>query len=321
MPDRLVPLSLSQLLSLALCLFVTAVSAADEEEQRWYDIEILIFSQGDEKSLMDEVWPAEVDIADLDGAIELQRGAKLPEVNGQGSHLPQPFQLLAPETYQLTDAALQLKRSKNHRVLLHAAWRQPGLADGEAKSVHISDRINDLLLLDSPVTNEGIENESTPPPTVQALINIDPETDLFALAENVLPHTTLDGTIKVVLSRYLHLHADLRYNYRLEEGCQMVTIIEKGDGAAGAPQAIGFTHGEGIEQQTIDGVEPAAEINRRNLQEPCYQTLSLSESRRMRSNELHLLDHPLFGMLVVITQYELPEADEQTAPSTGKNIN
>ena len=37
------------------------------------------------------------------------------------------------------------------------------------------------------------------------------------------------------------------------------------------------------------------------------QTFRLKESRRMRSKELHYFDHPMFGMIVKITPYELPE--------------
>jgi len=36
-------------------------------------------------------------------------------------------------------------------------------------------------------------------------------------------------------------------------------------------------------------------------------TANLSQSRRMRSDELHYIDHPLFGMLVKITPYQLPD--------------
>ena len=36
------------------------------------------------------------------------------------------------------------------------------------------------------------------------------------------------------------------------------------------------------------------------------RTVVIDESRRMRSNELHYLDHPLFGMVIKITSYEAP---------------
>ena len=39
---------------------------------------------------------------------------------------------------------------------------------------------------------------------------------------------------------------------------------------------------------------------------------SLKERRRMRSNKLHYLDNPEFSLLVLITPYEAPPADEET---------
>jgi hypothetical protein len=34
-----------------------------------------------------------------------------------------------------------------------------------------------------------------------------------------------------------------------------------------------------------------------------YQVYRLQQSRRMRSNEVHYLDHPLFGIIVQVTPY------------------
>jgi hypothetical protein len=67
----------------------------------------------------------------------------------------------------------------------------------------------------------------------------------------------VDGSMRLVLSRYLHLETNLIY------------------------------HRAG---------EDATQVGR-----PVYQ---LVESRRMRSREYHYLDHPLFGVLAVVTPYE-----------------
>ncbi len=70
---------------------------------------------------------------------------------------------------------------------------------------------------------------------------------LQALQPGIRSSTGLDGSIRISVSRYLHLNADLRF------------------------QAPGST-----------------------------TEFRLQESRRMRSGELHYLDHPRFGMLVLI---------------------
>lgn len=64
----------------------------------------------------------------------------------------------------------------------------------------------------------------------------------------------LDGTLRLLLSRYLHLEADLIY-------------------------------------RPLDGAQAV------------YR---LRESRRMRSREIHYLDHPMFGIIALVTPYEPP---------------
>jgi hypothetical protein len=78
-----------------------------------------------------------------------------------------------------------------------------------------------------------------------------------------------DGTVTVSLSRYLHLKADITY-YNPE-----VYLAEQ------------------IAQQNVDA--------------PTIEHFKLFESRRMRSKEIHYLDHPYFGIIALITRYERPQ--------------
>ena len=56
------------------------------------------------------------------------------------------------------------------------------------------------------------------------------------------------------------------------------------------------------------------DINETTAHYEAIRTVVIDESRRMRSNELHYLDHPLFGMIIKVTPYEapVPEADEDS---------
>jgi len=87
----------------------------------------------------------------------------------------------------------------------------------------------------------------------------------------------LEGLIKVELGRYLHIHFDLKYQRDL------------------AP-------GQGI-------------LNTSSLK--TYKQLKyypVQTHRRMRSKEVHYIDHPLIGILVLATPFELPE--QETEPET-----
>ncbi|MGE0080002.1 MAG: CsiV family protein [Thiohalomonadaceae bacterium] len=77
---------------------------------------------------------------------------------------------------------------------------------------------------------------------------------------------SVDGTLRVILSRYLHVEADLRYRRAEDVAADSESDIFQ------APQPL----------------------------------FRLKESRRMRSKEVHYLDHPLFGAVVLITPREAP---------------
>lgn len=128
------------------------------------------------------------------------------------------FQALEPSRYRLQGEWSRLQSSAEYRPLLHTAWMQPGLPREQAVGV----------VLESGAASASLGGAKP-----------------------------LSGVVKVGLSRYLHLDANLLYRKPVKAGV--------GDGA------------------------------------PAYETFQLSESRRMRSRETHYLDHPMFGVIALIT--------------------
>jgi len=92
-------------------------------------------------------------------------------------------------------------------------------------------------------------------------------------------NTILEGLIKVELARYLHIHFDLKYQRDL------------------APT-------QGVMETTVS--ESHKEIKYYPIQ----------THRRMRSKELHYIDHPLIGILVLATPFEIEgsEGTEEAGP-------
>jgi hypothetical protein len=84
----------------------------------------------------------------------------------------------------------------------------------------------------------------------------------------------LEGTIKVILSRYLHVETDIVLRPQSKEQPEDIFSLEV---LEEAEQPIVFR---------------------------LHQT-----RRRMRSRELHYLDNPVIGMLVLITPYEPEQAN------------
>ncbi len=91
----------------------------------------------------------------------------------------------------------------------------------------------------------------------------------------------LRGTMSLTLGRYLHFHARLLYR---EPGFGLAPVFAPQSAQSAAP-----THAK-VPVQEVDGF------------------MVLDESRRMRSEEIHYLDHPKFGVIVRIDPVLVPEA-------------
>lgn len=121
------------------------------------------------------------------------------------------------------------------------------------------------------------KQEIPAPPVVEEQSN--PEQDI----EDALPaakttSSVLEGILRVTLARYLHLEAELAYQNKIPE-------IENSDN----PFSI------------LDNQSEHSEIEKQGV------IHFKQKRRRIRSNELHYLDHPVLGMLIRITPYEKPE--------------
>lgn len=314
-------------------LIVTALAAAlpsmpraqdkDKEELTWYAVEIIVFERTSEIGRNAEAWPAEPGLPKLADALELSIEGMAPEeleavppdetrdadqTETQDSTqaeteasaarpglLPRAFQLIPPEELRLTDPWKSLEKSSAYRPLLHVGWIQPGFPAEEARLVHVR---NDNAALGTISMNadsgaeatDGSAAEETVPtfdggagdaPTLSSRIDLARDPSQVAL----------DGTLRVHRARYLHVEADLLY-YRPLDGDGNTPAATDDPSTISAPDSPDTAF---IEQLLAE-------------EDVAPRLFRLTESRRMRSRELHYLDHPLFGVLVEAWPVELPEA-------------
>jgi hypothetical protein len=114
---------------------------------------------------------------------------------------------------------------------------------------------------------------------------------------------TLDGIVRLSVSRYLHLDLDLVLIRELvlparapATGTVAIPLVGPGAGVPAPPEGA---------------------LTR------VRQPFRLVDSRRMRSDEVHYIDHPAFGVLALVTAYQPPQpaapdastATEETAGS------
>jgi len=275
-------------LLLSLC-YLLPLSSLGEEAAPWYQVEIIVFTQqdlyGDEKHRTDlqlsypENWLAlrgsamQQATPDGDGSIPPRSDAAPPPAQSSET----PFTLLDSKQFKLGPEDYTLGRAPGYRVLLHWAWRQPGL---------------------------GIEDS----PWV-----------LIAGGESYGDHRELEGSVRLVLNRYLHFQADL-WHSRFgplrttpetaapttsdQPMVDSMSTAEKGQesrwptlptppwrerpGAGNAP-------GESVES-AWSYEAPQFEIE---------DMVALEQSSRLQLGELTYLDHPNMGVLIHVSRYQV----------------
>lgn len=115
----------------------------------------------------------------------------------------------------------------------------------------------------------------------------------------------LEGSVTLVVSRYLHIQAELWLSEYIQQ-VEMIapwwessnTITDSAGDDSLAYQQIDFSSRPAY-SETVTRYESV-------------RTVVLNESRRMRSGELHYLDNPMFGVMVKVVPYELPSTDHET---------
>ena len=224
-------------------LFVLALLVAGPAgaQTTTYKVEMLFFiNTEDTEAFHSEKWPLEPEMPELVTSLDLFGGQR-----------QSGFRALGEGYKDLKQAKKLLESSERYQVIKHVAWRQPGLDAESALPIRIHGGADFSALYPErmqpgwTVNEQGMPVEVPPPPGLEQL----------------------DGTIKLVLARYLHVYTDL--------------LLRK-------PVVYEVLNTE------------TEEVTKR----PALMDIRVQEHRRMRSRELHYIDHPLLGMLVQITPME-----------------
>jgi len=216
------------------------------------------------------------------------------------SALESGYEMLAADEFRLLDVVTRLIASKRYQLLLHAAWRQPGVELEQVVPVWIKGgRIygNEYISIDSQIEiidNELVDNELIDnngqtdelAESEEAAYEFDEQTleslELQMLEEQTLASHDglyeLEGKITIALSRYLHTYTDL--------------ILRR-------PRLL--------DDSVLDNPAQAEYLAAYAADTRILNNHLLREHRRMRSKKLHYIDSPEFAMLVLITPYEVTE--------------
>jgi Peptidoglycan-binding protein, CsiV len=314
-------------LSLLVCIsLLPGVSSAqsgnagDDELIPRYDVEVVIFKNVKVPTSREFVLP-------VSSPGETEEMFDLSSQTSVDRALEDGYEVLPANDFRLLDVVTRLVKSSRYELLLHAAWRQPGVDREQALPIWLKGgRIygNEYTSIDSKI--EWIDNSSQTDESVDGSVDesvdgsvdgqangvgntevnstakayeFDEQTleaqelqlleeqaleaqELQLLEEQGTQHHNglyeLEGKITIALSRYLHTYVDLVLRRpRLSADPVLNNAPEEAYLAAHAAD----TH--------------------------ILNNHPLREHRRMRSKNLHYIDNPEFGVLVLITPYEVPE--------------
>ena len=264
------------------------VDAVEEEVIPLYDVEIVLFKNLKVPQSREFVLPISSP-SRPENMLDLSSMASIEAARELG------YDLVATDQLRLLELVTRLINSKRYELLLHAAWRQPGLERERVLPVWIKGgRIygNEYMSIDSQI--EFIDNMAMPAngdDDAEPSLEIDEQT-LESQELQMLEMQTmqahdglyeLEGKITIVLSRYLHTFTDL--------------VLRR-------PR---LTADPTLENAATDAYLAAHAADTHIL-----NNHHLKEHRRMRSKNLHYIDSPEFGMLILITPYEVVEGFEET---------
>ena len=262
-------------------------NTAEEEVIPRYDVEVIIFKNVKAPRSREFVLPVSSPGQD-ETMLDLSSAASVEAAREFG------YDLLATTEFRLLDVVTRLIDSSRYELLLHAAWRQPGLEREQVLSVWLKGgRIfgneytsidNQIELIDdNPQIDDGENSEVTTyefdEQTLESL-----ELQLLEQQDSQR-HDGLyefEGKITIALSRYLHTYTDLI----LRRPRLSVDPV-----LSNAPQN--------------------AYLAANTADTRILNNHRIKEHRRMRSKNLHYLDHPEFAMLILITPYEVAESFEE----------
>lgn len=203
---------------------------------------------------------------------------------------------MSEEELQLTATAEKLLRSRGVEVLLHTGWTQAVPARDAGESITLS------------------------------------AGDEYADPRDGSARARLEGEVTVTLGRYLHVHPTLFYTPQDTSQPDLDLVEQEPAGpmsavarAREAARAAGAASGAPEVRDLSSSSSALDRLREREVKERFEQTgpqqttatnfeqelppyIRLDQSRRVRSGELHYIDHPELGVIVRITPAVAPEA-------------
>lgn len=286
---------------LPFILMPTLLWANDEppEEPPWYEFELIIYANPGAAKNSDESWssnpglPSRLNTIPLLYKTVMEREAEAETF--EMSQLPEPQEQPVIETVQeppktgqepLLTVSNQLndlpttshdqKEGVGNTFEMPIAYQQ--LPDEQLQLEEIYQKLIATKGRLEPLVHMAWRQQVEPPESAQTLYLLLPtdEAEQTPGLPDQSELSQLEGRIKISVKRYLHVDFDL--------------VLRR------------LTTPTTTNEATLTALSPS------------YQAYRMQAHRRMRSKELHYIDHPLMGILIIARRYEIPDPVNESAP-------
>ena len=319
--------------ALTLILFITLPSWAYAIQ--WYDVEIILFRQLSSSGIDNETWdhkliqPDTAECIDIGYSNQIEAPEETTEDDSEregteadadssagiekASKPALPFYKIPKSKLRLRKEATAIAISKDQRVLAHIGWRQPGyskrnaipvrinagplllakplqqeesiepdnsafeqIPDQQENSTSADSKSNQVTAGDSkpnitaaPTQTTSVQTATVTPLTdSDEVINIEITDADETEQQQVIPTSKLNGCITIYRERYLHIITDMVYYHEHDEDIY-------------AEDSNSYSFGKEVTATAIP----------------------VKSRRRMRSRELHYIDNPGVGAVILVTPF------------------
>jgi hypothetical protein len=279
-------------------------------QERWFEIELLLFQRNVDIEDIQE------DLASENGAVDTANSIPLFKTQTDKLCVAEPclhesnpvlinsalfdpnahgFQLLDASHLQLTPQREKLSRHALFTPVLHLAWRMPVASEREAIPLHIFAGKN--LALNMPQARSDKKVKSVDNAAVEIESNqLDQDLVSNIVNEQVVPLTDkweIDGNVKIYLDHYLFIDSQLLIREEVTQDVAPLQMMQE--------QGFEIVNSEN-DVQVIKQTDTEKAIDTK--QETVIKEILFDQNRRLRSEEIHYFDHPLMGIILQIRKIE-----------------
>lgn len=297
---------LTWLLTLLLLLFMSSL-AQGQTSQRWFQIEVSIFSNEALTDRDEELWQAERN--DLEYPSPLRRLSQLGELLVSDEMIataiaessePSSLAVIEEEPIELDEEALLAAEQAARLAEVLATGPKPARAEGDFR---FYDFLRDPYLQLSPQdsdfqqTNRAIERSSEHRLLFHGLWR-----ESVADPRDAIP-LYVQGGVKYGDQHELQGTITLRFNENRDRLVLDSNLWLSEYSASADPDSD--WHLPPI-PETVRIDLDSLERSEQNLQYGINRVFHMEQSREMRSTEFHYIDHPAMGIVILVEPYEVP---------------